>query len=99
MRNYKSKNTGQYLTQAERIIERFGGARRLAEALSAVGEFRHPSVVYKWTYPKDRGGTGGLIPTAAWPDILKAARHFGIYMTEEDTDPRPRVLKRGNHVI
>lgn len=74
--------------QATRILAKFGGARRLASALKALGIPRDPATIYKWTYPREKGGTGGLIPTAAWPDVLKAARMEGILISPEDMDPR-----------
>ena len=97
MRKYTSKNRGQKLSQAERVIAKFGGARALSAALASVSTPRDPSVVYKWTYPKERGGTDGRIPTNAWDNILKAARKYGIILTAEDLDPRERTLKQGSH--
>jgi len=72
-------------TQAERILERFGGARRLAPLIG-----RDPATVYKWTYPRSAGGTDGLIPTKSYDKVLKAARAEGIYLTPADLDPNPR---------
>jgi len=81
-------------TQAERILAKFGGARRLFALLKAVGATRYsdPTAIYKWTYPKAKGGTGGRIPTAAWPEILLAARAEGILISSEDMDPRPKAI-------
>jgi hypothetical protein len=76
-------------SQAHRVIAKFGRPRDLCRALALVGEdVRDPSVVYRWTYGKP-GGTGGLIPNAAIPAILKAARLQGIMFTEEDLRIRP----------
>ncbi len=75
-------------TQAERILRRFGGARRLAYILQTIGRPRNFSTIYKWTYPKERGGTGGFIPYTSWNDILAAARAEGILISSEDMDPR-----------
>jgi len=76
------------LSQAERIISKFGGARDLAKALKAIGRERNFATIYKWTYPRGPNGTGGVIPTAAWPDIMAAARYCGVLITAEDLDPR-----------
>lgn len=75
-------------TQARRIFDKFGGELRLVSALQAIGKPRNKCSIYKWDYPRHKGGTGGLIPTRAWPDIFAAARHEGILITSEDMDPR-----------
>lgn len=76
------------MTQAERVIARFGGAYQLAKALARAGTPWHPCSVYRWNYPKEKHGTGGIVPSNAWPAILNAARLAGIMITQEDTDPR-----------
>jgi hypothetical protein len=76
------------ITQAERVIDKFGGARRLATILTAMGKKTDYSTIYKWTYPKIKRGTGGLIPSHMWADIYLAARLEGVVLTKEDTDPR-----------
>lgn len=80
-------NTNPPRSQAEAIIRRFGGPRDLARALAAVGAPRDPSAIYRWTYPRDQGGTGGLIPTSAVKDVKRAARFAGIELRPEDWDP------------
>jgi hypothetical protein len=79
-------------SQAERVIAKFGGARRLYAALKEIDPVncRTPSIIYRWTYPRQKGGTGGVIPTAAWTGILKAARIEGIFLTEDDFFPGER---------
>src|SRR4051812_8862454 len=76
-------------TQAERVIAKFNGARKLAAALQRVSS-RHPSRVYRWTYSTARGGTGGLIPSSAMADVFRAAVLEGVVLTADDVDPRPR---------
>lgn len=49
---------------------------------------KHVSRVYRWMYPKDRGGTGGLIPQEVQPAILGFAEDNGIDLTERDFFPR-----------
>ncbi|CAB4121016.1 hypothetical protein UFOVP7_14 [uncultured Caudovirales phage] len=68
--------------QAEKIISKFGNARRLAELIGV-----HPVNVYRWTYPRARGGTDGLIPTSSLAKILLAARTDGILLTLDDFVP------------
>lgn len=81
-------------SQAERIIDKFGGVKNLLYALERIGRPKHPSRLYRWTYPKERNGTSGVIPPEALADIISAARIDGIYLTPEDLDPRPREMVR-----
>jgi hypothetical protein len=74
--------------QAARVICRFGGARRLAIALKAIGEPMSPSAIYRWLKPKEAWGTGGRIPTAKLPAVMKAARLMGVLLIDEDLSPR-----------
>lgn len=80
-------NTDTPRSQAEAIIRRFGGPRDLARALAKVGAPRDPSTIYRWTYPRSQGGTGGLIPTSAIKDIKRAAMITGVVLRPEDWDP------------
>ena len=66
-------------TQADRVIKKFGGARRLAEMLEC-----DASTIYKWTYPESKQGTGGHIPGHALRRIIALARPNGILLTDED---------------
>lgn len=45
---------------------------------------KHISTVYRWMYPKDRGGCGGFIPTAEARGLLDFARENGIDLVAED---------------
>lgn len=72
------------MSQASQIIEKFGSVPALSRALAAAGVGRDLTTIYKWTYPKDKGGTGGYIPTSAHADIKKAARREGILLTAQD---------------
>lgn len=79
--------------QATRVIARFGGVSSLLRALDMVsvstGERSRSSraTIYKWSYPRSRGGTGGLIPASALHLVLKAARLEGILLTADDLNP------------
>lgn len=70
------------MSQAERIIDKFNGRYNLARLIG-----KQPSTIYRWTYPRSKGGTGGLIPNKDLPLIRKAAREQGIYLTEKDLYP------------
>ena len=74
-------------SQAERIIDKFGGARNLSRAtrlLGSASKYRSPAVIYRWTYSRERGGTGGRIPSSALDAVLEAARLEGILITPHD---------------
>lgn len=67
------------MSQAQRVIAKFGGVPALAKAAGL-----SLNSVYKWTYPKERGGTGGLIPADKLPVVLDAAAAAGIEITVDD---------------
>lgn len=69
-------------TVAEVIIKKCGGVPSLAK-IAGVDVTR----VYRWTYPKRRGGTGGTIPTKHQNNILKRARNKGIDLNPSDFFP------------
>lgn len=60
----------------------FGGPARVAEITGA-----DLSRVYRWTYPKSRGGTGGRVPERHEAALLAAAAREGIALTAEDFRP------------
>lgn len=79
-------------TQAERIIKKFGGVPELRKALQEAGVPRTESAIYRWSYPATRGGSGGVIPSETVHAINQVARTFGVLLTAEDWDPRPRLI-------
>lgn len=54
---------------ALQIIEKLGGALAVAEGLKI-----DVSSVHKWTYPKEKGGTDGRIPSKRQEEIIKLGR-------------------------
>jgi hypothetical protein len=75
-------------SQAGRVIKKFGNARRLAEYMAqATGQKCDPSRVYRWMHPRDKGGCGGLIPSSAMVDVMKAARLAGIILSPAELFP------------
>lgn len=84
-----SRSAKQKRSQAERIIEKFGGARRLARILKETDPKNSltPSSIYRWLYPKEKGGTGGKVPTQSLETVMRAARFEGILLTTEDLFP------------
>jgi len=67
------------MSPAERIIEKCGGAAVVAELADV-----HLSRVHRWTYPKDRGGSGGVVPSQNQQRILDGARARGIDLAPSD---------------
>lgn len=64
---------------AERIIEKCGGVKATAEIVG-----KSESWVYRWTYDKDKGGTGGTVPRSAQEKIMRAARDGTVPVRAED---------------
>jgi hypothetical protein len=68
---------------AKHVIEKCGGPEKVAEMLGC-----HVTRVYRWTYPAERGGTGGIIPSKRQGALLVAARARGIDLSPADFFPR-----------
>lgn len=68
---------------AERIISKLGGPRSIANMLGT-----STKAIYKWTYPREKGGTGGLIPHRRQIELMVAAKQRGVVLTSEDFFPR-----------
>lgn len=68
---------------AERILRKLGGPRNVAQMLGT-----SPQAIYKWTYPREYGGTGGLIPHRRQLELMIVAKQRGIVLTPEDFFPR-----------
>lgn len=64
---------------AKHVIDKFGGARACAAAIGL-----HVTSVHRWTYPEERGGTGGLIPRKRERELLTAAQALGISLSPLD---------------
>lgn len=63
---------------ASTIIRLCGGAAKVAEMVG-----RDPSRIHRWTYPKDKGGTDGLIPSDAAQVLLAEAKKREIPLTAD----------------
>ena len=66
-------------TVAKAVIEKCGGIKVV---MGICGVSRN--AVYKWTYPKDRGGTGGIVPHYAAELLLANAKSGGVNVRPED---------------
>lgn len=80
-------------TMALRIIRKFGSMKNIHAAFKAAGHPKTKSVIYRWLYPKEKGGTGGIIPGSALVALQKAAFVAGVYLSPEDLDPRATIKK------
>ena len=67
------------MTPAQRVIEKCGGEAAVAKMAGV-----HISRVHRWTYPKERGGTDGRIPSKHQQPLLDSARAQGIDLSPED---------------
>ena len=66
-------------TIAGRVINKCGGHKVIAEWLGL-----SVTSVYRFTYSKDRGGCGGLIPAEHQQVILEKARELEIKLSPRD---------------
>lgn len=66
-------------TPADKVITAFNGVRPLARALG-----RNPSSIVRWRRPKEKGGTGGGIPSGLQGAILKLAAERGLSLSADD---------------
>jgi hypothetical protein len=67
---------------ATSIIKRLGGEAKVSEITG-----RGLTAPYKWQYPVEKGGTGGLIPQKVHPLLLDYARANGIPLSAADFLP------------
>ncbi|WLP53222.1 hypothetical protein [Agrobacterium fabrum] len=67
-----------HLEPAKSVIAKIG-----VERVSVITG-KHISRVYRWMYSKERGGTGGIIPSADAFRLLAHARSEGIQLSADD---------------
>ncbi|MFN3247720.1 hypothetical protein [Roseibium album] len=67
------------MNPAKNVIEKLGGPKEVADILGI-----HVSAVYKWTYGKDRKGTGGLVPMEHAAVLMCHARNKDIDLSPSD---------------
>lgn len=77
-----STSRGEGLEPARSVIAKCGG---LAAVVEMTG--RHPTRCRRWMYPKERGGTGGLIPIEVAIRLLDEADRRGIALKADDFLP------------
>lgn len=64
---------------ADAIIRKCGGHNVVADICGV-----HVTRVYRWTYPKERGGCDGIIPAKRQAQLLHGARERGIGLAPND---------------
>ena len=74
---------------AERMIKKLGGAYKVAEMIHC-----SPQAVYKWTYPREFGGTGGLIPHRRQLELMLVAKLYGFDLTADEFFPKVPAPKK-----
>lgn len=72
----------EHLDPARSIIARLGGVDAVAQITK-----KSRTRVFRWMYPADRGGTGGLIPQREIPKLLDEAKDRKIKLTPADFMP------------
>jgi hypothetical protein len=68
---------------AATIIRRLGGEKHVAYVTGTA--YTAP---YRWQYPRERGGTGGLIPQRHHATLIACARERRIRLSADDFMPR-----------
>ncbi|WP_374374453.1 hypothetical protein [Dongia sp.] len=64
---------------AQHVISKCGGAHFVANLLGL-----KPLEVYRWTYPRERGGRDGFVPARYQVRLLTLARGRGIDLRTDD---------------
>ena len=67
------------MTPAERVIEKLGGPKRVAKVLKI-----DQSNVYRWNYPRKKGGNDGQVRGRHMQKLLAYARKHGIDLDPSD---------------
>lgn len=73
--------------QAQRVIEKFEGVASLQSALATAGHHVTRATIYRWTYPPEKGGCDGYIPSRWIDKIKKAAFLEDITLSDQDLAP------------
>lgn len=73
----------QHLEPAASVIKALGGVPTLAKAIGTT-----TTTVQRWRWPKDVGGTGGIIPHWRHDDIIQYARDRGVRLSYRSLMPR-----------
>jgi hypothetical protein len=72
----------KHLNPAKTIIERLGGVGEVSRITG-----KHRTRVFRWMYPRSRGGTGGLIPQSEFSKLMQYAKIKQIPLLPADFMP------------
>ena len=67
------------LEPASTVLAKIGGVEVASKVTG-----KHVSRVYRWTYPREKGGTGGVIPHDDATKLLKHASENNLELTAAD---------------
>lgn len=67
---------------ADHVTQKCGGPAATAKLTG-----RNVATVYRWAYPKERGGYGGHVPDEDKLTLLREAPLVGIELTWDDFNP------------
>ncbi|RFC65047.1 hypothetical protein DYI37_04055 [Fulvimarina endophytica] len=67
---------------ASTIVTALGGPTKVAKIVRV-----HRTRVSNWCRPKEKGGTGGIIPIKHAPALIAAARETGLTLSADDFLP------------
>jgi hypothetical protein len=67
------------LEPARTVLSKIGGVEVASKVTG-----KHVSRIYRWTYPRDKGGTGGVVPHDDATKLLEHAKANQIDLTAED---------------
>jgi len=71
--------TDKQLEPARTVLEKIGGVDVAAKVTG-----KHVSRIYRWTYSREKGGTGGVVPHEDATKLLEHARANQIDLKAED---------------
>ena len=78
----------KHLEPAKTVIAKIGG---VDVAASITG--KHVSRIYRWMYPAEKGGTGGVVPHADARKLLEHAKNASIDLRAEDFFASPNMAE------
>jgi hypothetical protein len=71
--------TDKQLEPARTVLAKIGGVEVASKVTG-----KHVSRIYRWTYPREKGGTGGVVPHDDATKLLAHARAKEIDLTADD---------------
>lgn len=74
----------EHLEPAASVIAKLGGVPTLAKGIATT-----TTTVQRWRWPREVGGTGGVIPHWRHDDLLAFAQRCGVALAHEQLVRRP----------